>query len=426
MNLLTIIGLGLVLVVARSFINALGKRLPILELMLLIAGLQWIVGPYIEYNSDYHDPKYFMYVDQDTYMGFVVPAYALFMTLIFLISRGNYINKQDILDFKKYSQYGVTILFIGVFSELFGFIIPGALSFLVFLLAGFKFVGAIILYFSEVRLHRYLFYGSILFLAYTSLKDALFHDFILWSAFFYMFWAIKTQPTPRLKLMTITGAFLMLTIIQSVKADYRLLLDEGFDGNVVGVFLGTVNQKYESGGVFEDEEEASGLNSRLNQGWIISAVMDHVPRNHEFADGETVNEAIKASLVPRFLNPNKKEAGGQENFTEYTGLALAENTSMGLSIIGEFYANYGTLVGIAVMGLWGVFLALIWKKLVKKTYKIPLLIFFLPLIFLQVVKAETELVVVLNHLIKSIITVALFFWFTKRSLKWQIFAEFDR
>lgn len=240
-----------------------------------------------------------------------------------------------------------------------------------------------------------------------------------------MFWAIKNQPSPRIKLFTIVGGFLMLSVIQAVKSDYRLLLKGGFDGNVVGLFFGTVNQKYDSG-FFDEEEDAAGLNVRLNQGWIISAVMDHVPRNLEYADGETVKDAVVASLVPRFLNPNKKEAGGQENFTKYTGLALSDNTSMGLSIIGEFYANFGVLVGIFVMGFWGILLCLIWQRLILNTYKIPLLIFYLPLIYLQVVKAETELVVVLNHLLKSIITVAIFFWFTKRYLKWQIFAEFER
>jgi hypothetical protein len=424
MNLMTLIGLGLLIVVAFVFLKALGKRLPILELMLLIAGLQWILGPFIEYNSDYHDIKYYMYVDENTYMSYVVSAYAVFMGVIFILTRNHQVNIQDILDFKKYSSYGVTILFIGIVSDLLGFVLPGALGFLVFLLGSFKFVGAIILYFSDVRIHRYIFYGSIFFLVYISLKKALFHDFILWSAFFYMFWAVKTQPTPRIKLLTIIGGFFLLTVIQAVKSDYRALLKQGFQGNVVSLFLGTVNQKYESG-FFEEEEDAAGLNVRLNQGWIISAVMDHVPRNTEFAKGETVRDAIMASLVPRFLNPNKKEAGGQENFRKYTGLTLSDETSMGLSIIGEFYANFGDLTGVFMMGLWGLLLCFIWRKLIFNSYKIPLLIFYLPLIFLQVVKAETELVVVLNHLLKSIIAVALFFWLTKRYLKWQIFTEFE-
>jgi hypothetical protein len=425
MNLLTLIGIALVVYVLVIFVKALGNRLPILELMLLIAGLQWIIGPFIEYNSNFHDLKYYMYVDQNTYMGYVVPAFAFFLGVIMLMTRNRVVNVQDIVDFKKYSRYGLTILFVGIVSELAGSVVPGALGFLVFLLAGFKFVGAIILFFSEVRLHRYIFYGSVVFLAFLSLRKGLFHDFILWSAFFYMFYAIKVQPTFRIKMVTFVGGFLMLTVIQSVKADYRELLASGSDINVVSLFFGSVSQKYDSG--FLDEDEATtNLNVRLNQGWIISAIMDHVPRNLEFSGGETVKDAIVASIVPRFLNPDKKEAGGQENFKKYTGLPLSDDASMGLSIIGEFYANFGVTVGIFFMGLWGLLLAVIWRKLIKNTYDIPLLIFFLPLIYLQVVKAETELVVVLNHLIKSIIAVALFFWLTKKYLKWQIFAEFDR
>ncbi|WP_299228502.1 hypothetical protein [uncultured Psychroserpens sp.] len=420
----SLLGVLLIIYVAIVFFRALGKRLPILEMMLLIAGLQWIIGPIIEYNTTYEDLKYYMYVDEIAYMSFVVPAYAFFVLFVLYISKKFVVNIQDILDFKKFSKYGVTILFIGIVAELLGFILPGALAFLVFLLAGFKYVGAIILYFSDKRTHRYIFYGAILFLVYNSLRKALFHDFILWSTFFYMFWAIRNKPSNKIKLFTIIGAFFMLTVLQAIKADYRLLLKQGFQGNVVELFLGTVNQKYESG-FFEEDQSQAELNVRLNQGWIISAVMDHVPRNQEYANGSTITEAINASLVPRFLNPDKKEAGGQENFRKYTGLSLSNDTSMGLSIIGEFYANYGSLGATLLMGVWGFFLSMLWRLLINKSAVFPLLNFFLPLVFLQVVKAETELVVVLNHLLKSILVIVLFFWLTKRYLKWQIYNEFE-
>jgi hypothetical protein len=45
---------------------------------------------------------------------------------------------------------------------------------------------------------------------------------------------------------------------------------------------------------------------------------------------------------------------------------------------------------------------------------------FLPLMFLQVIKAETELVVVLNHLIKASIVIWAFFWFAKKRLNWKL------
>jgi hypothetical protein len=41
-------------------------------------------------------------------------------------------------------------------------------------------------------------------------------------------------------------------------------------------------------------------------------------------------------------------------------------------------------------------------------------------VFLQVIKAETELVVVLNHLIKATIVVYLFFWAAKAFLNWNL------
>ena len=82
MDLYTSIGLLCVVFVGVNFILQIGKSVPILELMLLIAGLQWIVGPFIEYNSPSLHYKYYMYVPQDVYMSYVVPAYVLFSIVI--------------------------------------------------------------------------------------------------------------------------------------------------------------------------------------------------------------------------------------------------------------------------------------------------------------------------------------------------------
>jgi hypothetical protein len=96
---------------------------------------------------------------------------------------------------------------------------------------------------------------------------------------------------------------------------------------------------------------------------------------------------------------------------------------MGISIIGEAYGNFKVMGGILFMGIWGFLLAKIWIFLLKKCLKTPLLLAFLPLIFLQVIKAETELVVVLNHLVKSSIVVFGFFWATQKFLNWNLQRE---
>jgi hypothetical protein len=68
------------------------------------------------------------------------------------------------------------------------------------------------------------------------------------------------------------------------------------------------------------------------------------------------------------------------------------------------------------MGIWGWFLVKVWISLIKYGFNNVLFLAFLPLIFLQVIKAETELVVVLNHLIKSLLVVFAYFYFSKKKL----------
>ena len=96
---------------------------------------------------------------------------------------------------------------------------------------------------------------------------------------------------------------------------------------------------------------------------------------------------------------------------------------MGISIIGEAYGNFKIFGGIIFMGLWAFFLVRIWGFLNRRLAKNLILVAFIPLIFLQVIKAETELVVVLNHLIKSMIVVFGFFWATQRFLNWNLHIE---
>jgi len=238
-----------------------------------------------------------------------------------------------------------------------------------------------------------------------------------------MFYAIKYQVSHKTKLMTIGLSFFALIVLQGVKSNYRAALELGYDGSPIALFVNTITAQWNSG-FFEKSENQQGLNIRLNQGWIISAVLDQVPRGQTFANGQTVKEAIIASIFPRFLMPNKKMAGGQENFKKYTGLYLGANTSMGISVIGEFYANYGKGVTLA-MGIWGLFLGFIWAFLWRTQFNNPFIVFFLPLIFLQVVKAETELVVVLNHLVKASIVVFAFFYVTRHLFKWEIYQRYE-
>ncbi|MCH6201335.1 hypothetical protein MMU07_17260 [Aquiflexum sp. LQ15W] len=421
MQILTIIGVLSVIWVFIQFVRQLGKSLPILEMMLLIAGLQWIIGPVIEYNSSSVHYKYYMYVPEVEYMGYIVPAYLAFGGIIFFKLGNLKIIKLPILDYSNYEKYGLVILSIGILFDFIGPFFPDFFGFFVFVLANFKFAGAIILYFSKNQKLRIVFYLAILYLFLNSLANAMFHDFILWSAFFFIFWTIQNQPSLRFILFTfIIGGFFLVTL-QAVKSSYRAEVWGGYSGNKVGLFSQLFFESLSNNPIAAGEDIDTQNNVRLNQGWIISAIMDNVPEEQPFFEGKTISDALSASLLPRFLAPEKVIAGGRENFRNFTGLQIGDGTSMGISIIGEAYGNFDVLGGIIFMGIWGWFLVTVWLILVKYGYKNPLFFAVLPIVFLQVIKAETELVVVLNHLTKSLIVVFAFFYFVKKVLKWKLY-----
>lgn len=413
----SILGILFVFYVFWRFVNALGKSLPVLELMMLIAGLQWVVGPYISYRQETSHYKYYMYVNEDTYMGYVVPALLCFSIPLFFILKRKI--TWEAINFVKFVPYSKGLLVIGVGSDILSSVSPSSLLFFFFLISQFKFIGAIILFFSRKKSDQYFFYGAIIYLLANALARAMFHDLLLWSVFMFMYWCLKKNPTFKTKLLLIFTGVLFAISIQVVKSNFRANVWGGYSGNKLDLFVDTLNEKV-STGYFDDDENTSELNVRLNQGWIISAIMYYTPSYQPFGEGETILDAIYSSFLPRFLIPNKKMAGGQENFEKFTGFILAGGTSMGMSIIGESYANFGITNGIVFMLIWGCFLAWYWKWILKLINKYPLILMFLPVLFLQVIKAETELVVVLNHLIKASIVVALFFWFAQKYLNWHL------
>lgn len=397
-----ILGILSVVFVAHRLIFKFGNGVPIIELLLLIAGLQWIIGPIIDYNTETAHFKYYMYVEANEYLDFVVPAYCVFV-LVLLFGVKN--AKIDKLELEKIdSSKGYAILIIGISAFVLGQFLPTSLNFVTFLARQLLYCGALVLFFSPKKKSKVFFYGVLFFLFINSIQSALFHDFILWGAIFYMYWSIKNSKSIVVHIAVISVGLLLMTVIQNIKYEYRSNVWSNNVDNKFDLFIelaGNVNVF----DVLQNDESQNELNVRLNQGWIISAIMDHMPVREEFAKGQTILEAIESSLLPRFLAPNKKQAGGQENFEKFTGLPIGKGTSMGISIMGEAYANFGRNGGIIFMGIWAFFLRRYWHWLMKKAKQNPVLLFMIPLIFLQVVKAETELVVVLNHLVKSTVLV---------------------
>ncbi len=414
-------GITITIYYTLRLIKNMGNNIPVLDLMIVLASLQWIIGPFIDYHNGITHYKYHMYVPEEQYMSFVVPAVIAFIIGIYVFK-----DRSDLDEIKEkateiisnYPRLPYVLIITGLLIPFLSSFVPPSLRFVFFLLANIKYIGVIYLLFSGSSNRWLIFTGIMLLTASASIASGMFHDLLLWAMLTFTFIAKELNLTFTKKLLfAFLGIFVAITI-QSVKIQYReLVWEKGYAGNKTTLFFAMAINEWQNGTIFTPTSE-SDANVRLNQGWIISAIMKNIPAKEPYAGGTTITEAIQASLLPRFLAPGKKRAGGRENFQRFTGLKLGESTSMGISLVGEGYANFGYWGGIFFMLFWGVFISWFWHILNNLSETFPTLMIWSPILFLQVVKAETELVVVLNHLIKSSILIFGLLWFIRK--QWGI------
>jgi hypothetical protein len=394
--------------------------------MLFISALQWIFGAHQAFGYEYQHDKYYMYVDREVYMAIIVPGFLCFLlgVLLYKSKLSIALVNEQMGDFvKKNPGAPLILVIIGFISPFVGRFMPASLMFVFFLLANLKFIGAALWLFRQGSTKKWTATVTVLVITlFGSIQAGMFHDLLLWLALLFSFIVLRTNMRLINRVVIVSVGFLFAFLLQSIKSEYRELLYKGLlsEQTPTEAFFELIHNRIENmRSLFSDDEYMAELNVRLNQGWIISSIIENVPFSEPYADGETIFEAFQSSLLPRFLAPEKKIAGGRENFERFTGLPLGAGTSMGTSVIGEAYANFGPMGSWIFMFLWGLFLSLGFNKLVSYGKKNPLIYVFLPLIFLQVVKAETELYVVLNHFIKSLILVFGLLWFFKKYLGWK-------
>ncbi len=421
---MTAAGLGCSLFLALLFVLRLGNSFPVLELMLLMASLQWVVGAKISYASEFDHFKYYMYVEEPEYMLVVVPglvAFSLGVILFFPKYSFEQVNArlQNFMVEQKNIPYRLIV--IGLVSTYIGPYMPSVIGFVFYLMASFQYVGLALLLFQPQSKSKWRWFALIMGgLAISSIINGMFHDLLLWAALLFSFVIISLKLRLAGKLSLIVMGIVLALLLQSIKGEFRSQLGNKTIGQKISLFSDLIQESVESDAINNANTLTEIASVRLNQGWIISAIIDYVPSSEPFANGETIIEAIESSLTPRFLNPDKKKAGGRINFRRFTGLPISGGTSMGTSVIGEAYANFGKQGAWIFMFCWGAFLAWGFGKLVKYGLKHPVIFAFIPLIFLQVIKAETELVVVLNHFVKSSMLVFVFLWFSRRYLHWKV------
>jgi len=412
----SVLGLALFVLVAVKFVQHIGKRIEVRDLIGFLALLQWIVGPVLAYNLLPPDDLYWMDVGEKTYMNYVVLGCAALLIGMYFPLSGNGTIGKDELDraskFVKENPYlGYIIAGVGLAASFTSSYVPDSLVFLFFLLSNLQFIGVYMIIFGDSKIKWLLFALLMATVIMGSVMRGMFGQLMLWLLFSLLIIACVVKiPTFGKALIIGVGIFLMM-LIQSTKDEYReaTWYASSIKSNDE-IYQELLMDRLENPSKLFGDASTKNMGARLNQGWIIARIMGHMPKKQPFVKGETIKTAIYAGLVPRFLDPGKAEAGGRANFERFTGTPLPETTSMDISLMGEGYANFGLFGGVAFMLVIGLFYNLVIVLIVRLSRNHPTLILFVPLLFFQVIKAETDFATVFNYLMKASLLVFFLFW----------------
>ncbi len=415
------IGLAFTAYIFLRFFFDVSHSIDIRNLIILMPVIQWVMGPWLAYNFSTDEDFYFMMVDEEVYMQFAVPSILAYSIGLFAFIKHQDLNISSIIQAtSKFLQRNKNVdyyfVIVGIILYATNKYLPSQLAYIGFLLGNLHFIGVFFIAINPNRKQKPLLISSILFIALVlSINQALFHTLILWFIFIFLIFSAIKKTTTLKKIIIISSMIVFAIILQSIKQQFRAVIWSE-KGSEIGAFEKTnllfelANERVATEGYFESESNINNMISRINQGWIIARVLYHVPYFEPYAEGETIYSGLISTLVPRIIWATKEESGGKSKFTRFTGRKLEKGTSMNISILGESYANFGANGSLFFMFFFGILLNYSYAFLKKKIIKKPLLLFFIPIIYLQVIKAETDFVTVLNHLVKAGVFVFILFW----------------
>ncbi len=359
----------------------------------------------------------YMMVPEHVYFSFALPAISGFvLVLCWPIVNGKYSDQGSFLQeaiarakkaLQKSPTTGLYLLAAGTVMFWVSKFLPSALqfAFMLFFFAGFA--GFLYVYFLDnFRWRRLVLFCFGAFIILTALSSGMFTIVAYMSLTLFSFFFLGTKTSLFKKVLLFALGVIMLLLIQSVKPTYRMLTWNGkFEGNKGALFLKLIIDKIKNPQL-ESADAFFPLYVRINQGYNISRVMYRFPDKVPYDGGRNLFINIASSLVPRIFWPDKPEAGGKYNMQYYAGLTIS-GWSTNVGPLGEAYGSFGNAGGILFMILLAGLIRWSYCLVFKKAIRIPLLIFWIPVLFYQVTyAAETDSLQIFNSLAKS----AFFIW----------------
>jgi hypothetical protein len=384
-----------------------GRHVAFPDLVALASCLQWIVAPWLADLYPPHLPVFRMMLPLEEYLQYAVPATAvlyggLYVSVQMTLTSGWTETERRPLSRSVQIALDVVIA-LGLIIDAYSASAPVQWAFLVYLLASFRFFGALGWMVTRTP-GWWLRVGLVMFelLAMQS-TNGLFYLVIHWSGYFLLVYAFMRSWRWQLAPVLIVGV-LGLGLLQDVKPTFRTSLAQAeVSGPIQSVskLFSLMWARLQGEELPSTQTEFGDRLVRFNQGWIIARVMAHVPKEEPYARGETLANAVVFSIVPRFLAPGKKEGASSEMFERFTGVDLINNTKMGLGLIGELYANFGYWGGIAATLGYGLLIGYLFTLFASRAAVNPLWWAAAATILLPSVEPGFNIEDIFNHVVKA-------------------------
>ncbi|HLA58423.1 MAG TPA: hypothetical protein VK622_06665 [Puia sp.] len=398
-----------------ELIYDLGKRVIILDFAVQAAIFTCLVMPvifYHVYTPENHLARLwikYMPISSDEYFTFALPA-VITMTIGIRIplqklrfdkSPGMYMQKaRDYLVDKP--NLGFYLIAIGLASGLLDFLASESLKQVFFFMAHLTYVGVFYVLYSPYKHKKLIVTGVLALMVGQTIVEGMFGEFIYLLACSLTLILLGKKLTFRTKMGYACLGIFLIILLQSIKVDYRKRNWIEGEGADPVYFAQLIGNKITDVGSLVNADNLFFTSVRMNQGWLVAVTMKRVPERFSFSYGETIAQSIAATIVPRFVWPDKPDVGGKANLRRFWGFNLA-GYSMNLGPLGEAYANFDKLGGIVYMFFYGLFFNFMMTSIVKFSEKRPTVILWLPFLFFYSISVESDLLTTMGALVKGLI-----------------------
>lgn len=415
------LSLSLFFAILVRFISLSNHILAFREFSLLLYALNYLFSPSISFLLGERISSYNIKISPEAYFNLVIPGFILFYVGLFCIKTNLFspnfgaINISTIINEKLLKS--VTIF--AIFSSLLTSFLPGELSFVVYLISLIQYVSAFSLFALNPQKNIVWPVFTLLFVLYKCFLSGMYHDAVMWILFFGIIFIYIKKPTLKIKIVGSFFLIIFILFIQSIKQSYRQ--EVWYGGKEASIAIASeVGFSKLNTDIILSEENLLGSLTRSNQAWIFASTVDNMDRNKNFQGLTLVYKYLEASLLPRFLAPDKIKSGDKEIFNAFSGHSINQETSMGLGIFADGYIAYGAIGVYTFVFALGLIFALTFKLVEGWTKISPFYVLFIFPLLNYAVRPDCELQTTINHLSKGILLYGLIVWYTKRKFRFII------